>query len=76
MKRHNGGIAMIRVGIAAIAATFLILLDGSPSMVVVAPGEPGVPVVCCADAGEPSSRNRKAAAIAAMPTLIIAIPPL
>src|SRR5215470_19442876 len=32
-----------------------------PSMVVVAPGEPGVPVVCCAGAGAPSASSKEAA---------------
>ena len=37
-----------------------------PLMVVVAPGEPGVPVICWASTAEPDSRNNVAAGRAAL----------
>src|SRR5437016_5691208 len=45
-----------------------------PSIVVVALGEPGVPLTCCAKAGDVASMSSAQAETVSMPALIIVIP--
>src|ERR1700747_642872 len=44
-----------------------------PSIVVVAPGEPGVPVICCADAGRPELVATATEASSASQMLLVAL---